>query len=211
MSVCPLHGEGRRAPPVLVNAGLQPPTPQKSGHLHFTTPLSLSCTAPQQVPLLISTCSLQLLPLPTLTLRVNLQQKCHMKPPRSCSLRAWPSQPRKKGQARCPTVSHAGSPGFNWSNSAVLEARPCSQHQPGHREAKATPAASPSSQNGPQLQMLFTHRCHYWVAALPFPRDISHPKRSPGCWHWPDHCARSRKLGTSTSSSQTSGLPANPG
>lgn len=40
--------------------------------------------------LLTSTCSLQLLPLPTLTVRANLQQKCHMKPPRSCRSYAWP-------------------------------------------------------------------------------------------------------------------------
>lgn len=46
--------------------------------------------------------------------------------------------------------------------------------------------ASLSSQNEPQLQMLFTHRCQYWAAALPYPRDTSHPNRSPGGWHWPD-------------------------
>lgn len=70
--------------------------PQKSGHLPFTTPLTLSCTAPQQVPLLTSTCSLQLLTLPTLTVRANLQQKCHMKPPRSCRPHAWPLTTQKE-------------------------------------------------------------------------------------------------------------------
>lgn len=83
----------------------------------FTTPMSLSCTAPQQVPLLTSTCSFQLLPLPILTVRINLQKKCHRKPPRSCRSHAWPLTTQRKKD----TVSRAGSPnspGSNWSNSA---------------------------------------------------------------------------------------------
>lgn len=98
MSVSPLHGKGRRAPPILVNAG-----PQSSTSIRVRTRAlhNTHVTAPLQVPLFTSTCSLQFLPLSTLTVRVNLQQKCHMKPPRSCRPHAW-----RKGQARCPTVSH---------------------------------------------------------------------------------------------------------
>lgn len=66
----------------------QPPPKVRTSALHNTP--TLSCTAPQQVPILTSTCSLQLLTLPTLTVRANLQQKCHMKPPRSCRPHAWP-------------------------------------------------------------------------------------------------------------------------
>lgn len=83
----------------------------------FTTPMSLSCTAPQQVPLLTTTCSFQLLPLPILTVRINLQKKCHRKPPRSCRSHAWPLTTQRKKD----TVSRAGSPnspGSNCSNSA---------------------------------------------------------------------------------------------
>lgn len=90
MSACPLQGKGRTALPVLKCRTTTTNPHQKSGHLPFTTPLTLSCTAPQQVPILTSTCSLQLLTLPTLTVRANLQQKCHMKPPRSCRPHAWP-------------------------------------------------------------------------------------------------------------------------
>lgn len=75
------------------------------------------------------TCSLQFLPLLTLTVRANLQQKCHMKPPRSCRPPCLaPHDPERKGQARCPTVSHAGStssPGSNWPNSAQCWKQDC--------------------------------------------------------------------------------------
>lgn len=100
--VClPTAWKGQEGPPNSVKCRTTTTNPpQKSGHLPFTTPLTLSCTAPQQVPLLTSTCSLQLLTLPTLTLRANLQQKCHMKLQDPMS---GPSQPREKGTGQ---VSH---------------------------------------------------------------------------------------------------------
>lgn len=67
----------------------------------FTTPMSLSCTAPQQVPLLTSTCSFQLLPLPILTVRINLQKKCHRKPHEKLQIPCLaPHNPEEKGHCQ---------------------------------------------------------------------------------------------------------------
>lgn len=76
----------------------QPPKVRTSA-LHNTHVTVLHC--PQQVPLLTSTCSLPLLPLPTLTVRADLQQKCHVKPPGSCRPHAWPLTTQKRTGQVC--------------------------------------------------------------------------------------------------------------
>lgn len=118
-------------------------SPQKSGHLPFTTPMSLSCVAPQQVPLLTSTCSLQLLPLPTLTVRANLQQKCHMKPPKSCRPHAWPLTTQRERDRPGAPLSAMLVPPVPQGLTALI------QHSAGSKTVLPAPAWPQGSQSSP--------------------------------------------------------------
>lgn len=178
----------------------------------FTTPMSLSCTAPQQVPLLTSTCSLQLLPLSILTVRINLQKKRHRKPPRSCRSHAWPLTTQRK-RDRCPTVSCAGSPnspGSNWSNSAQCwkqDHAPCT--------SLATGKPGQPLWLHPAPKMGHSCKCCLHIGAItgqqlcPTSGTPAIPKgaRAAGI----GQITVPMKLGTNTSNSQTSGLPVNLG
>lgn len=105
--------------------------------------MSLSCVALQQVPLLTSTCSLQLLPLPTLTVRANLQQKCHMKPPKSCRPRAWPlTTQRERDRPGAPLSAMLVSPVPQGLTALI-------QHSAGSETVLPAPAWPQGSQSSP--------------------------------------------------------------
>lgn len=106
------------------------------------TPMSLSCTAPQQVPLLPSTCSLQLLPLPTLTVRANLEQKCHTKPPRSCRPHAWPLTTHRERDRPGAPLSAMLVPTAQGSTGLT-------QHSAGSKTVLSAPAWPQGSQGSP--------------------------------------------------------------
>lgn len=122
--VClPTAWKGQEGSPSFVKCRTTTTNPPKVRRpaLHNTPVTVLHCPTACS-SLLTSTCPLRLLPLPTLTVRANLQHKCHMKPLKSCRTPCLaPHNAERRGQARCPTASHAGSPsspGSSWSNSA---------------------------------------------------------------------------------------------
>lgn len=105
--------------------------------------MSLSCAAPQQAPLLTSTYSLQHLHLPTLTVRANLQQKCHMKPPKSCRLHAWPlTTQRKRDRPGAPLSAMLVPPAPQGLTGLI-------QHTAGSKTVLPAPAWPQGSQSSP--------------------------------------------------------------
>lgn len=89
VSVCPLHGKGRRAPPILVSAGPQPLTPPKvrTPAFHNTHVTVLHCPTAGSSP------HIHLLPSTLAPSHLNWEgqppTEIHMKPPRSCRPHAW--------------------------------------------------------------------------------------------------------------------------
>lgn len=129
VSVCPLHGKGRRAPPILVNAGPQPSVPPKvrTPAFHNTHVTVLCCPAAGSSP------HIHLLPSTLAPSHLNCEgqpptEMPHEAPKKLQTPCLAPHNPERKGQARCPTVSHAGStcsPGSNCSNSAQCWKQDC--------------------------------------------------------------------------------------
>lgn len=139
--VClPTAWKGQEGSPSSVKCRTNPP---EFRTLPFPTPLSLSCTAPQQVPLLPSTCSLQLLTLPTLTVRANLQQKCHMKPPSSCRPHAWPLTTQKERDRPGAPLSAMLVPPIPQGPTALT------QHSAGSKTVLPAPAWPQGNQGSP--------------------------------------------------------------
>lgn len=235
VSACPLHGKGKRAPPILVNTEPQTlastastfPQPPEQGNLPFATPTSVehwptADSSPYIHSAPFNSCHF----LPTLTVTANLQQKCHAKPLRSCKSTAWDITSHTRGKRASPdhplqvildpAASHP-PPGSNGSNSAQRGRHSCA---PVTSLATGRATVRAASLVIPRIQMLHAHKHALvlgHVTALPRPRAASAPQgiqlsqREPwGCWSQPDLCACSRKLVADTGSHRNSLLPAKP-
>lgn len=128
---------------------INPPEVRTSA-LHNTHVTALHCPTAGSSPHI--PCSLQLLLLPTLTVRANLQQKCHMKPPRSCKPHAWP----------LTTQRERDRPGAPLSATLVL---PIPQGSTGLTQHSAGSKTSTSLATENPGQPLWLHPTPKWATA----------------------------------------------